>query len=109
MVKRFIGANRELRAKRDRAAFSVLIGTPGSGALTMPANGRILLRSVAGCAAGTTAATVSGRTIKTPLLSAGEDMVLGWLERAVILTPSLGFDVLLDIGLGRTAKIGEGV
>jgi hypothetical protein len=72
----------------------------------MPANASVYLRSVTGCAAGTTAASFKGRTIKTPLLAAGRAMFAGYVERGTTLTPSAGFDVLIDMGLGRVAKIG---
>jgi len=35
-------------------------------------------------------------------------MTLDYVERAAVVTPAAGFEVLLDIGLGRFAKIGEG-
>ncbi len=76
----------------------------------MPANARIFLLSRAGCAAGTTAATVTGstvRTLKTPLLAAGESMRGEYAEEDSSVAPASGFDLLIDIGLGRTATIAE--
>jgi hypothetical protein len=35
-------------------------------------------------------------------------MPLDHVERAAVVTPTAGFEVLIDIGLGRFAKIGEG-
>jgi hypothetical protein len=103
-----IGYAREQRAKRDRSAFAALIGTPSSGPFTLPANARIVVRSVAGCVAGTTAATFNDRTIKTPALMAGACVTVGQVERGVELAPASGFEVLIDMGLGRIAKVGEG-
>ena len=108
MLKRPIEYPRDQRAKRDRTAFASLIATPVAGELTFPANASVYLRSVAGCAAGTTAAEFKGRTIKTPLLAAGGAVFAGFIERGTVLTPAIGFDVLIDMGLGRVAKIGEG-
>jgi hypothetical protein len=36
-------------------------------------------------------------------------MLAGFVERGATLTPVVGFDVLLDMGLGKVAKIGAGV
>jgi len=33
-------------------------------------------------------------------------MTLDYVERAAVVTPAAGFEVLLDTGLGRFAKIG---
>lgn len=102
-----IAKNRKER--QNRTAFAALIDTPAVGAVTLPAGARLALKSVAGATAGTTAATISGtsnRTIKTPALVAGESMTLDYVERAAVVTPAAGFEVLLDTGLGRFAKIG---
>ncbi len=100
---------REQRAKRDRSLFAALIASPGAGMITMPANASIYLRSVAGCVAGTTAATFNGRTIGTPTLAAGGTMFAGYVERGTEFSPATGFEVLLAMGQGRVSKIGEGV
>lgn len=102
-----IAKNRKER--QNRTAFAALIDTPAVGAVTLPAGARLALKSVAGATAGTTAATITGtsnRTIKTPALAAGESMTLDYVERAAVVTPAGGFEVLLDTGLGRFAKIG---
>ena len=102
-----IAKNRKER--QNRTAFAALIDTPAVGAVTLPAGARLALKSVAGAIAGTTAATIVGtsnRTIKTPTLAAGESMTLDYVERAAVVTPAAGFEVLLDTGLGRFAKIG---
>ena len=102
-----IAKNRKER--QNRTAFAALIDTPAVGAVTLPAGARLALKSVAGATAGTTAATIAGtsnRTIKTPALTAGESMTLDYVERAAVVTPAAGFEVLLDTGLGRFAKIG---
>lgn len=96
------------KARQDRSAFAALIASPASGSFGLPANANLFLRSVAGCSAGTTAATIGSRTIKTPLLAAGEMVEVGLVERGVTVVPVLGFDVLIDMGLGRSAKVGEG-
>lgn len=97
------------KGRQNRTAFAALIDTPAVGAVTLPAGARLALKSVAGATAGTTAATIAGtsnRTIKTPALAAGESMTLDHVERAAVVTPAAGFEVLLDTGLGRFAKIG---
>jgi len=104
-----LGHAREQRSKRDRAAFRALITTPANGVMTFPANAAVYLRSVAGCAAGTSAATFNGRTIKTPLLAAGGVAYAGYVERGTALTPASGFDVIISVGLGRVAKIGGAI
>jgi hypothetical protein len=100
--------NREQRAKRDRSLFAALVASPGSGDIVFPANASVYFRSVAGCAAGTTAASYNGRTIETPLLAAGQAVFAGFIERGTTVTPASGFEVLIDTGLGRRSKIGEG-
>lgn len=102
--------HRKERENRDR--FAALIETPATGAFVMPANGRIRLVATAGAAAGATAATLDGsseRTIQTPELAEGGYVKLDNVERGVTVTPSAGFDVELDMGLGKWSKIAEGV
>lgn len=120
---------RRRRAERqDAKAFAALIETPAVGDFAMPASGRLRFVSTAGSAAGTTAATLTGsyytysdvggvitrsassdpREIQTPLLTAGESVVIDRIERAVNVDPELGFDVEVDVGLGVWKKIAEG-
>jgi hypothetical protein len=94
--------------RQDVSAFASLIATPGTGAFTLPASARLYFLSVSGCAAGTTAATVGGRTIETPLLEAGAHGNVIYAERGVEVTPQADFEVHLDTGLGVLQKIGEG-
>lgn len=99
------------KERQNRTAFDALLASPSTGAITLPASARLALRSTAGALAGATAATITSsanRTIKTPVLAAGESMPLDYVERGAVVTPSSGFEVLLDIGLGRFEKIGEG-
>lgn len=100
-------AHKRRKARRDVSAFKGLIEEPADGEFTMPGNGTILFRSAAGCEAGTTAGTVGSRTIKTPALDAGGVVKLDFVERGVAVAPAVGFAVLVDTGLGRTAKIAE--
>jgi hypothetical protein len=93
------------KQRQDRTAFKTLIATPATGAFQMPANGRLAFKSRAGCAAGTTAATLNSRSFKTPLLAAGARTHLEYVGRGVTVTPQTGFDVLLDNGLGHYVKI----
>lgn len=89
-------------------AFSSLIAAPATAAFVMPANARIRFVSRAGSVAGATAATLTGasvRTIKTPLLAVGGHVVIDYVERAVLVAPSSGFNVELDIGLSVWRQI----
>lgn len=100
------------RERQDISEFAGLIAAPVTGEISMPANARVYLRSTAGSAAGTTAATITGatvRTLKTPTLAAGESTRGEYVEADSSVLPASGFDLLLDIGLGRTAKIAGGV
>jgi len=66
--------------------------------------------SIAGCAANTLAVTTVGtsaRSISTPALVAGGRHPIGFFERAVTLTLEVGFELYLEIGLGRWSKIAE--
>lgn len=105
-MKLLLGQKRKIREKRNHSAFDALIASPAAGNITLPASVKIFLRSVAGCAAETTAATFSGRTIKTPLLVAGGRMSAGYVGRGVTLSPAAGFDTLIDSGLGKLVRIG---
>lgn len=107
-MKTPIGHSKEQRAKRDRSAFAALRASPVTGDITFPANARVYARSPAGKTAGSTAATFNGRTIQTPVLPAGGSMFVGYIERGTVLTPGAGMEILIDMGLGRVAKIGEG-
>jgi len=104
--------HREARKERaDATSFKALITTPVTGAFDLPANARVSFMSVAGCSAGTTAATTVGpssRTIKTPVLAAGGRVVIDRLERGTAITPATGFEVHIDIGLNRWRKIAQG-
>lgn len=102
---------KDRKQRRNARAYTALITTPGTGAVTLPAGIRIALKSVSGCIAGTTAATLAGtsnHTIKTPLLDVGGKVVVDFVERGTVVTPSVGFDLMIDKGLGRFVKIGEG-
>ena len=101
-----LGTRKSNAAKRNRKAFASLIKTPTAGVFVFPANATVYARSVAGSIAGVTACTFRGRTIKTPVLAAGGVMLVGFIERGVALTPSAGFDILIDMGLGKVAKVG---
>lgn len=97
------------KGRQNRKAFNSLINSPAVGAITLPAGARLALKSVSGATAGTTAATITGvsnRTIKTPLLVAGGSVKLDYVEPRAVVTPASGFEVLLDVGLGRFVKIG---
>jgi hypothetical protein len=101
-------AAKQRRERQDSKAFDLLIATPATAAFAMPANAIIRFVSRAGCAAGTTAATIAGataRTIKTPLLAAGGVVKLDRVEKKFTVTPVSGFDVEVDIGLGEWRKI----
>ena len=102
-------ATKNRKKRQNVTAFKALLATPATGSVTLPANARLAFRSVSGAVAGTTAATLVGtsnRTIQTPALAAGEFVTLDYAERDTVVIPSSGFDVLLDIGLGRFQKIG---
>lgn len=94
--------------RQDVTRFKGLIATPVTGAVIFPANARVRLRSVAGCAAGTVAATLTGpavRTLATPLLAAGGSVTVDKVAVDTTLTPSVGFQVLIDTGLGKFRQI----
>lgn len=98
--------------RQDVTRYRAAIATPVTGAFKLPATARLFLKSTAGCAAGTTAATILGpsatRTIRTPLLAAGGVMPIGWIEKDRTITPAVGFDLLIDSGLAKLVKIGAG-
>lgn len=101
--------NRRLR--QNISAFTSLIATPAVGAFSMPANARLSFVATSGAAAGDTLATLTGsttRTIGARTLAVGGRQVLDYVERGVVITPSVGIDVYVDKGLLRWAKIAGG-
>jgi len=96
------------RNRQNVSQFRSLIASPTASAFNMPASGKVRFVSISGCAAGTTAATLVGsttRTIKTPLLTAGQSVVIDYVERSVQVTPANGFNVEIDVGLGHWKTI----
>ena len=99
------------RQRADVTTFNALLKTPSADQFTMPANGRIRFKSLAGCAAGTTAAVLTGkstRTIQTPLLLASGSVKLDNVEKDVVVNPSAGFQTEVDCGFGVWRKISGG-
>ena len=99
------------KQRANRSNFSALIATPAVGTVTMPANARLAFVAPAGAAAGTTAATITGatvRTVVTPLLQAGDIFPLDYAERGAEVAVSAGFDMYIDMGLSNWVKIAEG-
>lgn len=105
---------KERRARIERQnvyAFKTLVATPATGAVTFPGAGRVCFRSVAGCSAGVTAATVVAATtksIKAPALAAGGMTFQMWIEKGAQVTAAVGFEVMLDNGIGKFVKIAQG-
>lgn len=100
------------REQTNAVRMKPLIASPAVGAFVMPAGAMVFFKSVAGCAAGTTAATYTtssgAKLVKTPALASGAAMNGIYIERGVTVTPSNGFDVMIDTGLGRRRKIAGG-
>lgn len=97
------------RERQDISEFAGLIAAPVTGEISMPANARVFFRSVSGNQAGTVAGTITGPTVRTihaPALAAGEMTRAEYVEADFRVSPAFGFDMLVDIGLGRTARIG---
>lgn len=99
------------KERRAVSAFKKLIGTPATGAFTMPAGARLSFSSAAGSAAGDTLVSIVGtsnRTIKSKGLAANVKQTFDFAERGVVITPSTGVAVFVDQGLARWAKIAQG-
>lgn len=107
-----LSKDRRQRAKIDAVRFKPLIASPAVGPFIMPASATLFALSIAGCAAGTTAATYTSssgaKAVKTPLLVAGGFTPIGFVEKGITLTPATGFEIYMDSGLGRRVKIAEG-
>lgn len=73
----------------------------------MPAGGRLYARSTTSHSEGATVASLLGRTIKTSAIGSNSFVNLGWVEKGIEVTLATGFEICLDIGLGRCAKIGS--
>lgn len=100
------------KARQAISGFKLLIAAPVVGAVVLPASGCFALRSNVASVPGTVAATIVGattRTIKTLNMDAGNTLTVDHIERGCVVTPSAGFDLLLDTGLGVLVKISGGV
>ncbi len=96
------------KQRRDTSKFATLITTPAVDTVVLPGNGRFSVVSTAGCAADTVALNTAGtndRTIQVAALVAGGRWPIGYFERGNTMTLSSGFELHLEIGLGRWAKI----
>lgn len=93
------------KERQNVSAFAAALAVPKTGSFQMPAPGRVALRSLAGCATGTTGATVGGDAIKVGALVAGAQWTTFYIERGVTVQVAAGFKLLLDKGLGRYAII----
>jgi hypothetical protein len=90
------------KERRNVSRFAALVASPASGSFQMPAGGKLRFVSTSGSAEGTTAAILTGateRTIKTPLLAAGEYVTLDFVEAGVEVALQDGFTCELDTGL----------
>lgn len=99
------------RIRRNLSAFKALIDTPASSTAQLPANGRFAIRSTAGNAAGTLALTiVTNRTINiyTKVLISGQIQIVDNIQKAAVVTVETGFDLLLDIGMGKFIPVING-
>ena len=107
-----VSINRRRRDKRNATALKGLVAVPAVGAFVMPASSTTFLKSVAGCVAGTSAVTLAtsngDRVIETPLLSAGELMPAGYIEKGITVTLATGFELFAEVGLDLRKKIAEG-
>lgn len=78
--------DRRQRAKIDAVRFKPLIASPAVGPFIMPGSATLFALSIAGCAAGTTAATYTSssgaKAVKTPLLVAGGSRLSVSLKKA---------------------------
>lgn len=103
---------RKNKERQNRKFFDALIAAPAVGSFSMPANARLVLRSVAGAVEGTPAVTITGPSainIISKELSIGEIQFIGYIGRASTVDPQAGFEILVDNGLGVYLKIAEGV
>lgn len=96
------------KERQNASAFAGAIASPVSGEFTMPAGARIRVGAVGAAAAGVDICTSGSRTFKSPGLDAGGIHPIGYFHAGTKLTPLSGFDLLVDTGLGRYVKIGEG-
>jgi hypothetical protein len=105
----------QLKRKRQRerqnvAAFAALLSAPATGSVVIPADGMFAIVTPAAHVAGN-ALTVVGplnRTIGVPAMAAGEQRLIGKLERGSTVTLAAWADLHLDTGLGTYRKIRRG-
>jgi hypothetical protein len=104
-----VNLNRARRFRRDFLHFASLIATPEtSGAVTLPASGRLFFVATDDCAADTPVAEVVGPTTKTflsPEMVAGDRIEAGFIERDSVVTMEAGFELHVQGPFGVTSKI----
>ena len=104
--------SRQVKERQNRKEFTGLIASPVTGNFAMPANARILVASIAGASYGTLAVEITGPSaiaIKSKALVAGEKMFIGYIARASVISAKSGFEIYVDLGLGKYLKIATGV
>lgn len=122
---------KQRKLRQNVTSFAALIATPETDTVVLPAGARLsipypdetdpelLLATAVGAFTSAEDRTPADRELKTrPLteaeiddeietLSAGR-LVIDWLEKGVEVTLESGFELYVDIGLGRWRKIAEG-
>lgn len=101
------------KKRKQRAnvqAFAAAIASPVASPVLLPAGARIAFVATAPAIAGATAGVITGastRTILTPIMVAGERIVIDWAEKNSVVTIGTGFDLHVNTKFGEYSKIGN--
>lgn len=98
------------RERQNVREFAALLKTPATGNVVIPADGMFAIVTPLVHVAGNAATTVGprNRTIGVPAMAAGEQRLIGKLERGTTVTLAAWADLHVDTGLGTYRKICSG-
>lgn len=88
------------KQRRNASAFSALLASPATAGFTMPAASRVKFDAPI-----PSDVVVAGPTPRTFTVSSS--LVVDHIERGATVTAESGVTVLVDLGLGKWAKIAE--
>lgn len=100
----------ERRFRQDVKLFKAYLATPATTTLKLPANGLFFVRADSIKIAGI-ACTVVGRTthsIRAPALAANAFHPIGKLTIDSTVTMAAGYDLYIDVGLGKRRRVVNG-
>lgn len=95
------------KRKQNILAFAPLFDKTGTDPIVLPANASLAVRLNSDVTEETVCVLVNGtKEISAPVMEANHIHNVGWYEKDVTVQVQNGFELLIDIGLGRWKTIG---